>query len=222
VNRVVNVLELKKQTTQETTETIQDICNNYNINRIFMDKGGGGKAICDLLEAGHNNYDNIIDRTNEEHKHLPGRHILEMVTFNPAWISDANFTTKSMLENRNLLFPEVSVSTTVDLESKLYDSITTLKSQMLNIVVTQTPSGSLHFDTPTKSQNKDLYSALILAAHGARSIEKELEGEQESILHNSSGMIRLRNSSQNYFREVQPMGGRNIATSAAVLKKKIK
>jgi len=145
-----------------------------------------------------------------------------MVTFNPAWISDANFTTKSMLENRNLLFPEVPVSTTVDLESKLYDSINTLKSQMLNIVVTQTPSGALHFDTPTKSQNKDLYSALILAAHGARAMEKELEGEQEAILHNSSGMIRLRNSSQSHFREVQSAGGRGTITSAAVLKKRIK
>ena len=222
INKVVNVLELKKQTTQETTETIQELCNNYNINRIFMDKGGGGKAICDLLEAGHNNYENIIDRTNEEHKQLPGRHILEMVNFNPSWISDANFTTKSMLENRTLLFPEVPVSTTVDLEAKLYDSINALKSQMLNIVVTQTPSGSLHFDTPTKSQNKDLYSALILAAHGARVIEKELEGEQEAILHNSSGMIRLRNSSQSSFREVQAMGKRSVITSAAVLKKKVK
>jgi hypothetical protein len=187
-----------------------------------MDKGGGGKAICDLLEAGHNNYDNIIDRTNEEHKHLPGRHILEMVTFNPAWISDANFTTKAMLENKTLLFPEVPVSTTVDLEAKLYDSINTLKSQMLNIVVTQTPSGALHFDTPTKSQNKDLYSALILSAHGARSIEKELEGEQDAILHNSSGMIRLRNSPLSSFREVQSVGGRGGIISAAVLKRKLK
>jgi hypothetical protein len=222
VNKVVNVLELKKQTTQETTETIQELCNNYNINRIFMDKGGGGKAICDLLEAGHNNYDNIIDRTNEEHKHLPGRHILEMVTFNPAWISDANFTTKAMLENKTLLFPEVPVSTTVDLEAKLYDSINTLKSQMLNIVVTQTPSGALHFDTPTKSQNKDLYSALILSAHGARSIEKELEGEQDAILHNSSGMIRLRNSPTSSFREVQSVGRSSSIVSAAVLKKRLK
>lgn len=222
VNKVVNVLELKKQTTQETTETIQELCNNYNIIRIFMDSGGGGKSIRDLLEAGHNNYDNIIDRTNDEHKHLPGRHILEMVNFNPSWISDANFTTKAMLENRTLLFPEVPVSTTVDLEAKLYDSINTLKSQMLNIIVTQTPSGALHFDTPSKSQNKDLYSALILASHGARAIEKELEGEQESVLHNSSGMIRLRNSSQSSFREVHSVGGRSIVTSAAVLKKRIK
>lgn len=225
VNKIVNVLELKKQTTQETTETIQDICKNYNVDRIFMDKGGGGKAICDLLEAGHKGYDNIIDRTNEDHRHLPGRHILEMVTFNPTWISDANFTTKAMLENKTLLFPEAPISTTVDLEAKLYDSIKTLKSQMLNIVVTQTTSGSLHFDTPSKSQNKDLYSAVILAAHGVRAIEKELEGEQEAVLHNSGGLIRLRNSPTNYFREIQHIG--NTTTSmmpiaSAILKKKLK
>jgi hypothetical protein len=225
INKIVGVLELKKQTTQETTETIQELCDNYNIIRIFMDKGGGGKSICDLLEAGHNNYENIIDRTNEEHEHLPGRHILEMVNFNPAWISDANFTTKAMLENRTLLFPEVPVSTTVDLEAKLYDTITTLKSQMLNIIVTQTATGVLHFDTPTKNQNKDLYSALILAAHGVRSIEKELEGEPEPVLHNSGGMVRLRNASAKDFREVQSIGNRpNIVAlnAAAVLKKRVR
>jgi hypothetical protein len=225
VNKIVNVLELKKQTTQETTETIQGLCDSYNVVRIFMDKGGGGKAICDLLEAGHKGYENIIDRTNDDHRHLIGRHILEMVTFNPTWISDANFTTKAMLENKTLLFPEAPISTTVDLEVKLYDSIKTLKSQMLNIVVTQTTSGSLHFDTPSKSQNKDLYSAVILAAHGVRAIEKELEGEQESVLHNSGGLIRLRNSPTNSFREIQHIG--NTITSimpisSAILKKKLK
>lgn len=224
INKIANVLELKKQTTQEMTETIQDICSDYNVIRIFMDKGGGGKAIADLLEAGHNGYEPIIDRTNEDHRHMQGRHILELVAFNPAWIADANFTTKSMLENKSLLFPEIPVSTTVDLESKQYENINTLKSQMLNIIVTQTSTGMLHFDTPAKGQNKDLYSALILAAHGARCVEKELDQDQEPVLYNLSGMVRLRNAPSNSFREVQSIGNiSKIANNAsALLKKRLK
>jgi hypothetical protein len=226
VNKIVNVLELKKQTTQEMTETIQELCSNYNILRIFMDKGGGGKAIMDLLEAGHNDKEPIIDRTNDEHKHLPGRHILEMVNFNPAWIADANFTTKAMLEAKRLLFPEMPIGTILDLEAKMYESVNTMKSQMLNIIVTQTATGILHFDTPTKGQNKDLYSALILAAHGAGIVEKELEGPEEPILHNSGGLVRMHNTPGKDFNQIKRTGAdvRVMVTpvAAAVLKKKIK
>lgn len=226
VNRIVGVLELKKQTTQDLTKSIQDLCSTFNVIRIFMDKGGGGKAICDLLEEGYNGKEPIIDRTNDDHKHLQGRHILELVNFNPSWISDANFTAKAMLEDRKLLFPETPIGSTLDLEAMYYENVNTLKSQMLSIIVTQTATGILHFDTPMKGQNKDLYSALILAAHGARMVEKELEGDQEPVLHNSGGMVRLRNAPAKDFNMIQragsqaPLGG--LPISAAVLKKKIK
>jgi len=221
VNRVANVIELKKNTTQDMTTFVQRLCENYNVMRIFVDKGGGGKAICDLLEDGYNGKEPIIDRTNEEHRHMKGRHILEMVNFNPSWISDANFTTLSLLEDERLKFPEAPIST-LDAEAVAYESIKKLKSQMLNIIVTQTSSGLLHFDTPTKGQNKDLYSAIILAAHGVRMVEKELEGEPELVLHNSSGCVRMRNENKfKTFNTKGPaigVGGRNLA----VLHKKIK
>jgi len=188
-NRVVNVLELKKKTTQELTKSVQDLCDLFNVTRVFMDKGGGGKAICDLLEDGYDNREPIIDRTNEDHRHMKGRHILEMVNFNPSWISDANFTTLSMLEDNQLRFPEVPVNSTLESVDRTFENIQTMKSQMLNIIVTQTATGVLHFDTPKKGQNKDLYSAIILAAHGVRAIEKELE-DTEPVLYSSSGMLR--------------------------------
>ena len=225
-NRIVGVLELKKQTTQDLTKAVQKLCDRFNIIRIYMDKGGGGKAIGDLLEEGYNGYEPIIDRTNDDHKHLPGRHILEFVNFNPSWISDANFTTKSMLEDKKLLFPETPIGTTQDLMAVSYENVNTLKSQMLSIIVTQTATGILHFDTPTKSMNKDLYSALILAAQGARMIERELEGEQEPILYNSSGMVRFRNQPSKDFSNIGSIGGSPVTSvlpiSAAVLQKKIK
>jgi hypothetical protein len=190
INQVVNVLELKKKTTQELTQAVQDLCDIFNVVRIFMDKGGGGKAVMDLLEEGYNGYEPIIDRTNDDHKHFQGRHILEMVNFNPSWISDSNFTTLSMLEDGRLRFPEAPVMSTLDAVDRTFENIQTMKTQMLNIIVTQTATGVLHFDTPKKGQNKDLYSAIILAAHGARIVEKELEDDGEPVLHNSSGMVR--------------------------------
>jgi hypothetical protein len=148
-----------------------------------------------------------------------------MVHFNPAWISDANFTTKSMLEDKKLLFPETPIGSTLDLEATNYENINTLKSQMLSIIVTQTATGVLHFDTPTKSMNKDLYSAMILAAHGARTMEKELEGDLEPVLHNSGGMVRMRNQPHRDFNTIHNVGGSPtsvVPMSAALLKKKIK
>ena len=225
VNRIVGALELKKQTTQELTKSIQQLCDKFNVIRIFMDKGGGGKAICDLLEEGYGGFEPIIDRTNDEHKHFPGRHILELVTFNPAWISDANFTTKSMLEDKKLLFPEAPIAATLDIEGVRHEAINTLKSQMLNIIVTQTATGMLHFDTPTKGQNKDLYSALILSAHGTKMVEKELEEDQDPVLHNTGGMIRMHNAPGNNFSRLNGMATKSSSfnpTASAVLKKRLK
>jgi hypothetical protein len=187
---VVGVLELKRLTTQHSTKAVQKLCDDYNVIRIFMDSRGGGNALRDLLEDGYDGVEPIIDRTNPEHKHVEGRHILEMVDFNPKWIANANFTTKALLEDKKLLFPEPP-QTVSDLEGKRYENINTLKSQMLNIIVTQTGAGNLHFDTPKKGQNKDIYSAMILAAHGAREFEREFE-EEVVVLYNSGGLIRER------------------------------
>lgn len=188
INKLINVLELKKKTTQDMTSAVQEICKTYNVLRIFMDKGGGGKAVCDLLEDGYGGYEPIIDRTNKDHEQLQGRHILEMVNFNPGFISDANFTTLALLEDKKLRFPEPPTST-LDLDAVIYERIKNLKSQLLNIIVTQTSSGLLHFDTPKKGQKKDLYSALILASHGVRMFEKEMNPEPEPILF-TSGLVR--------------------------------
>jgi len=229
INKIVNVLELKDKTTQGLTMAVQTICKNYNVIRIFMDKGGGGKAIMDLLEDGYDGHEPMIDRTDKDKLHMKGLHILEMVNFNPAWISDANFATLALLEEKRLRFPEPPPGT-ADVFALTYEIIQKLKSQMLNIIVTQTASGLLHFDTPKKGQNKDLYSALILAAHGARMVEKELEEDGEPILYGKGGMMRSRgpNSTWDPLDALQHSHGPPIAgvgnrnLHAAVLQKKIK
>lgn len=216
INKLVNVLELRRKTTQEITTTVQKICTNYNVMRIFMDKGGGGKSVMDLLEDGYDGYEPIIDRTNKDHTHLQGRHILEMVNFNPAWISDANFTALSLLESKTLRFPEPPTST-LDIDAVVYERIKTLKSQLLNIIVTQTSSGLLHFDTPKKGQRKDLYSSLILAGHGVRMFEKEMNPDPAPVLF-SSGFVRKHEPGSRF---VPLAGGFNQdILIAAVLKRK--
>lgn len=222
VHRIASVLELKKNTTQAMAAFVQEVCEKFNILRVFIDKGGGGKAIMDLLEDGYNGKEPLIDRSNDEHRHMQGRHILEMVNFNPGWISDANFTTLSYLEDKRLKFPETPIRTTLDAEALMYENVKKLKSQMLNIVVTQTASGLLHFDTPVKGQNKDLYSAIILAAHGVRMVEKEMEEDEEPELYTSSGCVKMRNEPNwRQFKSAGPaIGDRGL--SMAVLKKKVK
>jgi len=196
-----------------------------------MDKGGGGKAVMDLLEEGYNGHEPLIDRTDKDKKHLKGLHVLEMVNFNPSWISDANFATLALLEDKRLKFPEPPLGTD-DNSAVIFSKVNMLKSQMLSIIVTQTPSGLLHFDTPKKGQNKDLYSAMILAANGARIIEREMEEDGTPILFTQGGMVRQRAKNSTWQEhnvaskatplphKAIPYGGKNL--SHAVLQKKIK
>jgi hypothetical protein len=194
-----------------------------------MDKGGGGKAIMDLLEEGYGGHEPLIDRTDKDKAHLEGLHVLEMVNFNPSWISDANFSTLALLEDKRLKFPEAPTGVQ-DKFAIVFSKINMLKSQMLSIIVTQTPSGLLHFDTPKKGQNKDLYSAMILAAHGARIIERELEEDGLPVLYTGGGMVRQHAASSSWDQHVPSIGqsqapvvrttGRELG--AAVLKKRIK
>jgi len=186
-NKIVFVRGVKKKTTQEMTMAVQELTDKFNIIRIFMDSQGGGKPIRDLLQEGYNNHVPIIDIGDETMRGKDGKRILQLVNPAPAWISDANFDTLALLENESLGFPEVPSSGS-NVEEKLYEEVRLLKSQMLNIIVTETSRGTRHFDTPKKGQNKDLYSALILAAWGAKELSREA-GEEIPVLHNS-GLVR--------------------------------
>jgi hypothetical protein len=198
-NKVVSAIELKTNTTPELAKAVQSLSDQFNATRIYMDKGGGGKAVCDLLEEGYNDEVPIIDITNDNHKKMEGRHILEMVNFSPSWISDANYATLSLLEDKKLRFPEPPTSAS-DVEAGVFEAINVLKSQMLNIVVTQKASGVLHFDTPKKGQNKDLYSAMILVGYGIRAIEKDSQVEEGLTMYSSGGLMKEHRSGASWER----------------------
>jgi len=220
---VVNTFELKAKTTQDLTKSIQDIITKFNVVGIYMDRGGGGKAIMDLLEEGYDGFVPVIDIENPDNRFKEGMRILHMINFTPTWISDANFTTLSLLEDKRLKFPETPVSSTIDEEALSFDRLNTLKSQMLNIVVTQTRTGVLHFDTPKKGQNKDLYSSLILAAYGIKDYERSLEEDGEPVLH-EGGVARSHHDTNKNWKQVtsgtglQPLVG--VDKGAALLKGK--
>ncbi len=218
-NKLVRVMALEGKTTQDITVALQEICVGYNVVRIYMDRGGGGKAVSDLLEEGYNETEPIIDRGNKDKFKLKGRHILELTTFSTSWIADANFSTLALFEDRHLLFPSNLVSTTSELVQDGYELIETLKKQCLNIVVSQTASGVLHFDTPKKGQNKDLYSALILAGYGVKALEHELEEEEESILYGNSGLIRGKGNTN--WRVSQGIDRGTLTSASAIPTKRI-
>lgn len=186
-HKIVYVQELKKRTTQEMVMEFQRLVGAFRITRIFMDSQGGGKPIRDLLQEGYNNHEPILDVDDDTNKGTQGRRILKLVNPTPAWINDANFDTLALFEHKELIFPAAPVSSD-PIAEKLYEEVRVLKSQLLNIVVSQTARGVRHFDTPKKGQNKDLYSALVLAAWGVREIYRE--SLEEEVVLQAKGLIR--------------------------------
>lgn len=220
-NRVVRVMAIAGNTTQEITSTIQQLCEDFNIIRIFMDRGGGGKAVCDLLEEGYNGKTPILNRAEADNLKKDGKHILELISFNSAWISDANFATLALIEDKKLRFPERALSTGSEADDFECDKVDDLKKQCLSIIVTSTSTGALHFDTPKKSQNKDLYSAFILAGYGAKLLELEADGEQVSNIYSVGGLVRQHNTQQQFrLTSGAQQTIKQEALAAAVLKRR--
>ena len=217
-HKVVRVLALDGKTTQDITTSIQELCVTYNIIKICMDKGGGGKAVSDLLEEGYNGYEPIVDILDKNKIAMKGRHILELITFSTAWIEVANYTTLSLLEDAKIQFPISPTDAVSDLILDSHQLVEKLKKQCLNIVVTQTSSGALHFDTPKKGQNKDLYSSFILACYGIKRLESPENVENKTNINLLGGLIRSRDSQS--WKQISNDSSTSDLFSGAVLKRK--
>ena len=218
-HKVVRAVELDGKTTQSIASSLQEFCDRFNVVRIFMDRGGGGKAVSDLLEEGYDEKTPILDRSKPDNLKKEGKHILELVTFNTSWISDANFATLALIEDKQIKFPEPPVNVKSDKLIEEYDTIEKLKKQCISIVVTQTSGGSLHFDTPKRGMNKDLYSAFILACFGIKLYERESEeNEVGSALFNAGGLVKEHN--QTNWKLLNTSGNKASISSAALLKHK--
>ena len=91
---------------------IREICQRFNIQYIAMDKGGGGDAVIEYLykaKPGVKPQDFLwpIPEQLENKADLasPGRHIVDMVNFSPAWISTSAHSLEANVQQKHLLFP---------------------------------------------------------------------------------------------------------------------
>jgi len=214
-HKIVYVKELKKKTTQEMVIAFQRLTDIFNIVRIFMDSQGGGKPLRDLLQEGYNNHTPILDMDDETTKGKPGKSILQLINPSTAWINDANFDTLALFDHRELIFPALPLSSD-PIAEKLYEEVRILKSQLLNIIVTQTARGVRHFDTPRKGQNKDLYSALVLAAWGVKEMYRE--ATEIDIILEAQGLIRPHGPDARFTNAVPGSSGQGYLKAAVLTK----
>ena len=155
---------------------IRQILSRFNVQRIMMDAGGGGREIANYLQekqflkAGEKA---IWDLNEPSQRMYEGIHILELISSNSAWVSDANHSMKKSIEEFRLLLP---IYDTIGIEKELNsmsmssnsldkainkvrnsmadtledvnEEIAEMKKELTNIVITGTPSGNEHFDLP--------------------------------------------------------------------------
>lgn len=166
----------------EATRKVRNILNRFNIVHMAIDAGGGGTTVEDLLqdpsfaEPG----EPLIWRFDDDEAiRYEGRHILEMVNFTPSWIGEANYDLAADIEHHRMLFPNRTSTALLDSDHEdVWNEIDEQINEMCMIVVTATKTGVQHFDTPEMPgsqqgtlktyQRKDRYSAILLAAHAAR------------------------------------------------------
>jgi len=194
----------------ETVHEVFRLRDNFDLVRIVMDSQGGGLNIKDLLEAGIDNNKPILDLLDKDNYGKDGDLILQLFNPSPSTNTDANFTALAMLEKNNFLFPGPP-QFGYEEEDDLYEYIELLKRQILSIVVTQNPNGSLNFNTQSAKAKKDLYSCFIMGCWVIKQIakEREMSTEQEQIL-SYTGVINNRTGgsmNNQYIDRVNNFGG---------------
>lgn len=176
----------------EMAQTIYDLCDKFNISSVMMDagSGGGGVAIKDLL-ANEQFFRGrlILDKEDEEYKHVEGRKILRMHLPRSASVAEAVHASVNLLEQDLLNFPYPPYEFDTEKE-QIYSDIQTMIKQMLAITQTETRTGQVHFDIPADgsgNRKKDLYSAFVLAA---KCLYDEItRREDNNTLVNKGGLI---------------------------------
>lgn len=195
--KVVCAYEFQKVAFPKMAAIIEDLCDAFHVEHIYMDAGGGGLAIKDILAENSRQHPMgpILDPEDEVHMMKTGRHILTMCNFSTDFISESNFACLRLLEHKDLLFPSVNKEEDPNAQAdEAWETIQRMKQQMQTIELTETPTGKHHFDVPKGGghgeQKKDLYTAFFLAG---RCVYDELwsEGLPDSILHHG-GAVRAR------------------------------
>lgn len=157
-------------------DRIFEICEQFRIIKIGMDKGGGGLQIADALSEPQLGCEPIYDMENPNYRGLRGRHILQIVDFSSLWIEGAHNKAYNLLQRRQISFPSSRLESTDkkgasgDMELERYRDIHLTIEKMINQIISIQPSetktGRIHFDLPDKGvafeKHKDLYSAWLI------------------------------------------------------------
>lgn len=197
--RIVHAIELQNQPFPKMAALIENLCIAFNVAHIYMDAGGGGLAIKDILAQNNSGHPAgaILDPDDEIYILQRGRKVLTMCDFSTNFISDSNFDALRLLEHRDLLFPVPPKGDSPSLlEEESFLTISQMLQQMQQIVITETPTGKIHFDVPKGGghgkEKKDLYTSFMLAARG---LYDHLWADElpESILHHG-GLVKPRDA----------------------------
>jgi len=210
-SKIVHAVEIQKMPFPQMSELIEDLCDAFNVQSIYMDAGGGGLAIKDILAENNRAHraGAILDPNDEVHQAKSGRHILTMCNFGTDFISESNFAALRLLEHRDLLFPSIPRNEDpTPAQEQGWQTIQIMKQQMQMIELSETPTGKQHFDVPKGEghgkQKKDLYTAFMLAA---RCVYDHLWAEMlpESVIHHG-GVIQSRNVLPGVMSDGMPVG----------------
>jgi hypothetical protein len=174
---------------------IRELIKKFNVQRIAIDKGGGGTTVEDLLkdqkyiEPGEQPIFNI-EKEEEEAQWFMGQNILEVKDFSDyTWYRESNYSLQGDIHHKRLMFPGSYVDESIYnkyhfRESEIDDcfkEIQAMRLELAQIERTMKGSNREHFDLPDEQikqakekgvmERKDRYSALLLASYAARQMQ---------------------------------------------------
>jgi len=189
VCKVVHIVEIPGGTAsfQDQAKTILDLIFKFSPEEIYMDSGGGGRTLQDLLadpsqlDVGDHLKTKIIEK--ESSPFMTGKRILTMCNFVSEFIGDANNNTKALLEQGLLKLPQsnnpIEVQSSPDAKGRIktIDLVQKMIDQIASIIITSSGVKELpRYDLPKNANSsnaarksnldkntKDLYTAFILA-----------------------------------------------------------
>jgi hypothetical protein len=210
-NHLIHLAQLESTAFPDQARHLLELINKFRPIKIYMDAGGGGTSLKDyLLDPQSVGMSPSLKVISEDANHQQsGMKILRLVDFSPTIWAELNNNTKTLLEQRALLFPdstnpiEAEVQTSVKKSDtkKTVDLVQLMINQAASIVITPNASGSLRFDLPKSAgsrgyenkanlqvRRKDLYTALMLAGSCAYELSfKHIEEERKVV---SQGIIK--------------------------------
>lgn len=173
--KIAHVEQYFKEPTPKMVRRIFELTNLFNIIEIGIDKGGGGQQIADYLAEGTTEDMPIFDMDEEQYRGMRGQHIVKLIDFSSGWLEQANNDAYSMLERRQMCFPDpplgvIARESEAEAQDNAHRTLERMISQLLSIEPSETRlAGRIRFDLPESGggfeQHKDLYSAWLIGSH---------------------------------------------------------